>query len=177
MAFIPTNISPCFSGNGGLVKSWNYTTTDSLAVVLASGYFNAEAASLGIGDMIELSIVDAVPIGSRTTVTEAITLTVFSNNGTTVTTRLWGQTKNLVVAADDFEGAALSGSWTHPTKGSDGATADFAILADVNGKVRGTTGAGAGGTMAANGIQLDRALNWKANQGGGFYERSSRPSA
>lgn len=177
MAFIPTNISPCFSGNGGLVKTWNYTTTDSLATVLASGYFNAEASSLGIGDTIDVSIVDAVAPGSRTVLTEALNLMVFSNSGGVVTTRLWRPTSSQVSIMDDFEGAALSSSWGHPTKGSDGATADFAILADVNGKIRGTTGAGAGATMAVNGIMLYRSLGWKANQGGLSFEARIQTSA
>lgn len=177
MAFISTNMAPCFAPNGGLVKTWNYTTTDALATVLASGYFNGEAATLGIGDTIDVSIVDAVAPGSRTVLTEAVNLMVFSNNGTTVTTRLWRPTASQVSITDDFEGATLSSSWGHPTKGSDGATADFAILADVNGKIRGTTGAGAGGTMAVNGVMLYRSLGWKANQGGVAMEARVQLSA
>lgn len=177
MAFIPTNIAPCFAGNGGLVKTWNYTTTDALATVLASGYFNAEAGSLGIGDTIDVSIVDAVAPGSRTVLTEAVNLVVFSNSSGTVTTRIWRPTTSQINMTDDFDGAVISTGWTHPTKGSDGATADFAILADVGGKVRGTTGAGAGGSMAANGIQLNRALSWKANQGGLSLEARIQVSA
>jgi hypothetical protein len=170
-------MAPCFAGNGGLVKSWNYTTTDSLATVLAAGYFNGESLSLGIGDIIDVAIVDAIPSGSRTVLTEAVALTVFSNSGGIVTTRLKAATNSMVRLYDDFEGDVIADQWGNATKGSDGATADFAILADVNGKVRGTTGAGAGGTMAANGIQIHRALNWKANQGGLSFEARIQTSA
>lgn len=177
MAFTSTNMAPAFVGNGNLVKSWNYTTTDSLATVLASGYFNGESASLGIGDIIDVAIVDAVPSGSRTALTEAVAVMVFSNTGGVVTTRLRAATNNYARLYDDFEGSTLSALWGHPTKGSDGATADFAILADVNGKIRGTTGAGAGGTMAVNGIMVYRTLNWKANQGGLAMEARVQISA
>lgn len=66
---------------------------------------------------------------------------------------------------DDFYGDVISDEW-NSRKGSDGATVDWAINAQVNGVVRGVMGAGAGVTMAVNGTQLDSALNWKANQGG-----------
>lgn len=177
MAFTVTNMAPCFAGNGGLGKSWNYTTTDTLATVLAAGYFNGESLLLGIGDVIDVVIVDAVPAGSRTLLTEAVALVVNSNSSGAVTTRLKSATNSMVRLYDDFEGDVIADQWGNATKGSDGATVDFAISADVNGKVRGTTGAGAGGTMAANGIQLHRALNWKANQGGLSFEARVQVSA
>lgn len=179
MAFLFTNISPSFVGNGGLVKSWNYTTTDSLATVMASGYFNTEAGSLGIGDTIAVSVVDAVPIGSRTLLTEAATLVVVTNSASVVTTRLQNPVSSTSInrVFDDFDGGVLSTAWTNPTKGSDAATANFAVSADVNGKLRGTTGAGAGANMATNGIQLNRALTWKANQGGLVFEARVKISA
>lgn len=177
MAFISTNMAPCFAPNGNLVKSWNYTTTDSLATVLASGYFNTESSALGVGDIIDVAIVDAVASGSRTVLTEGVALMVFSNSAGVVTTRLRAATNTMVRLFDDFEGSTLSTSWGHPTKGSDGATVDFAVSADVNGKIRGTTGAGAGGTMAANGVMIYRALNWKANMGGVAMEARVQISA
>ena len=79
---------------------------------------------------------------------------------------------------DDFVGDALASNWAAPTKGSDAATVDFAHLAaGLGGQIRGTTGAGAGGTMAANGIQLHSALQWKANQGCLVFESRVKMSA
>lgn len=67
---------------------------------------------------------------------------------------------------DDFEGDVIADQWA-VNKGSDGATVNFAVLASTaNGAVRATTGAGAGGTMAVNGVLLERYLNWKPNAGG-----------
>lgn len=86
-----------------------------------------------------------------------------------------GQTVELF---DDFLGDVLASNWGNPTKGSDGATVDFAHLAGaVSGQIRGTTGAGAGGTMAVNGIQLHSALQWKANQGNLSFETRVKMSA
>lgn len=66
-----------------------------------------------------------------------------------------------VVTMDDFDGATILGTWG-VLKGSDGAAVNFAINAAVNGTVRATTGAGAGGTMAVNGVQLAGHLNFQA---------------
>lgn len=66
---------------------------------------------------------------------------------------------------DDFIGNTIPITWASH-KGSDGGAVDWAINVQNGGVVRGVTGAGAGVSMAANGIQLDSALNWKANQGG-----------
>ena len=72
-----------------------------------------------------------------------------------------------VVFHDDFLGDTLNTfNWHSPTKGSDGATVDFAISQDVNGKIVGTTGAGSGASMAANGILIDGGLTWKAGTQG-----------
>lgn len=70
-----------------------------------------------------------------------------------------------VVLLDDFIGKTLSGVWG-VAKGSDGGAANFAISAALDGRAVGTTGAGAGATMAVNGIRLDSALNWAGAQGG-----------
>lgn len=84
---------------------------------------------------------------------------------------------NDCVFFDDFVGATIDQAWTHPTKGSDGGTVDFAINAQLGGAIRGTTGAGAGATMAVNGVQIDSALNWQANKGALTLEMSVKPSA
>lgn len=70
-----------------------------------------------------------------------------------------GDTNNFVLF-DDFDGAALLGTW-QVAKGSDGAAANFACNGGLNGTILGTTGAGAGATMAVNGIQIAAHLNLK----------------
>lgn len=77
---------------------------------------------------------------------------------------------------DDFIGKTISTIWD-VQKGSDGATANFAISADTSGKALATTGAGAGASMAVNGVQLSSALNWKANQGNLVFECKVKISA
>lgn len=73
--------------------------------------------------------------------------------------------KRLVVF-DDFLGDTLNADlYSNPTKGSDAATVDFAVLAaQQSGFLRGTFGANAGASMATNGIAINGALQWKANQ-------------
>lgn len=84
--------------------------------------------------------------------------------------RIWFQ--------DDFLGPTLSSSTWGVVKGSDGATANFAILAaQLAGFARATTGAGAGGTMAVNGVQMDSGLNWAASNGGLTFEARVKISA
>lgn len=79
---------------------------------------------------------------------------------------------------DDFVGDTLNSNlWHNPTKGSDPATVDFAIAQDINGRIRGTTGAGAGGTMAVNGILIDGGLSFKANTGGLSFQTRLKASA
>lgn len=66
---------------------------------------------------------------------------------------------------DDFIGDVIADQWG-VTKGSDAAAVDFAALASgIGGIVRATTGAGAGASMAANGVQLHSFLNWRASTG------------
>lgn len=77
---------------------------------------------------------------------------------------------------DDFLGKAIGATWD-VQKGSDAATANFAFNAAVDGTVRATTGAGAGGTYAVNGVQLDHALNWKAANGNLVFEARVKLSA
>jgi hypothetical protein len=79
---------------------------------------------------------------------------------------------------DDFLGRTLDSNVWAVHKGSDGACSDFAILADqARGLCRGTTGAGAGATMAVNGIQIDTALNWIPSQGGLTMSARIQPSS
>jgi hypothetical protein len=78
---------------------------------------------------------------------------------------------------DDFLGTTIPSSWD-VQKGSDGAAANFAILAgQPSGLVRATTGAGAGATYAVNGVQLDHGLNWVPNQNGLVFEARVKISA
>lgn len=68
---------------------------------------------------------------------------------------------------DDFLGAAIHPALWTLAKGSDGGCANFAVLAgQINGVARGTTGAGAGATMAVNGVEMTAGLNFQANKGG-----------
>ncbi len=71
---------------------------------------------------------------------------------------------NHVVTFDEFDGSALLGTWG-VNKGSDAGAANFAINAALSGTIRGTTGAGAGATMAVNGVQVSGHLNFQANAG------------
>jgi len=70
-----------------------------------------------------------------------------------------------VVTMDDFDGAAILGTWGL-AKGSDAGAVNFAVNAALNGTIRGTTGAGATTTMAVNGVQVSGHLNFQANSGG-----------
>lgn len=81
-----------------------------------------------------------------------------------------------VTLFDDFTGKTMSTVWD-VQKGSDGGCADFAISAATSGMLRATTGAGAGASMAVNGVQLSSALNWKANQGNLVFEAKVKISA
>lgn len=65
---------------------------------------------------------------------------------------------------DDFNGDALDDNKWNYVEGTDTATADGAIVEGVNGVLR-LTGGDSAGTVAADGSQLNGALNWKANQG------------
>jgi hypothetical protein len=66
---------------------------------------------------------------------------------------------------DDFDGAALLGTWG-VLKGSDAAAANFAINGGVSGTILGTTGATTT-TMAGSGIQVSGHLNLKGQGAGG----------
>lgn len=81
-----------------------------------------------------------------------------------------------VVLADDFLGDVLQDPWGVQT-GSDGSAAAFAVSAANGGMARGTMGAGAGASMAANGVQLHSALNWYAGNGGLMMEARVKVAA
>lgn len=66
-----------------------------------------------------------------------------------------------VVLFDDFEGATLSSRW-QVAKGSDGGAGNFATHGDLSGTILATTGAGAGATMAVNGVQIAANLSFQA---------------
>lgn len=89
---------------------------------------------------------------------------------------LLGDLGSVVTMYDDFLGKAIGATWD-VQKGSDGSAANFAFNAATSGTVRATTGAGAGGTMAVNGVQLDHALNWVASQGNLVFEAKVKISA
>lgn len=71
-----------------------------------------------------------------------------------------------VVLFDDFEGATLSSRW-QVAKGSDGGAANFATHGDLSGTILATTGAGAGASMAVNGVQIAANLSFQAQGNGG----------
>lgn len=77
---------------------------------------------------------------------------------------------------DDFLGDVIDAQYGVQT-GSDAAAVAFAYSAATNGMIRGTMGAGAGASMAANGVQVHTALNWKANAGNLFMQARVKMSA
>jgi hypothetical protein len=86
-----------------------------------------------------------------------------------------------VVMFDDFLGGSQALSTTiidgwRSRKGSDGQCVDWTITEAVNGTVVGTIGDSTA-SMAVSGIQLDRGLDWKANQGGLIFEAKVKMSA
>lgn len=81
-----------------------------------------------------------------------------------------------VTVFDDFLGKTMRPEWLE-AHGNDGATVAYAINAALNGTVRGTMGAGAGVSMAANGVQLSAGLNYSAGSAGLVMEVSIKPSS
>jgi hypothetical protein len=76
-----------------------------------------------------------------------------------------------VVLYDDFTGKTLNGDVWTGTVGSDGACVAPAIVTgQLRGLVRMTTGAGAGATMAVNGVQIDSALTYQPTLGAMVFE-------
>lgn len=82
----------------------------------------------------------------------------------------------LVQMFDDFLGDVLADEWGSQA-GTDPQVVAPAIVSAVGGAVRMTTGDDAAGTMAANGVQLQAALNWQANSGGLMCEFRVQMSA
>lgn len=83
-----------------------------------------------------------------------------------------GGSPSRTVQFEDFHGAGVAFGTTIPAGpngwrsriGSDGACVNWTVTPDVNGKVIGVMG-NTTASMAVSGVQLDNALNWKANQG------------
>jgi len=83
-----------------------------------------------------------------------------------------------VALLDDFNGYALDTFKWNVNKGSDAGAANFAVLAsDPVGAIRATTGAGAGATMAVNGVEVTSGLTGHASQGGLVLDARVRLSA
>ena len=101
MAYSAANLTLEFDGGAGFAKSYRYVTTDTLATVMASGYFTPLSAyAPAIGDTIDVIIVDAVAVASRTSTSGTTRIIVATNDGTTVTTTTAGLvgSSNAVVA-------------------------------------------------------------------------------
>lgn len=75
MAYDAANLTRLAGGSG--VSLWHYTTTDTVATVNTSGYFNASANMLGLNDVIiALTSTGGTPVLSH--------LYVNGNDGSTV---------------------------------------------------------------------------------------------
>lgn len=82
-----------------------------------------------------------------------------------------GGVQTRITLFDHFLGSTLNSNLWTVAKGSDAECANFAVLADqVRGIIRATTGNDAANSMAVNGVQINSALNWRANQGGVVME-------
>ncbi len=74
---------------------------------------------------------------------------------------------NIITVYDDFLGEEIDGYLWQSLIGTDTSCRQAVVLSEqLRGFARLTTGAGAGATMAANGVQLNGRLNWQINQGG-----------
>lgn len=90
--------------------------------------------------------------------------------------QFWLPSPNIVSFIDHFEGDVISDQW-NLLEGTDSATSDAAILAGgIGGVLRITTG-DAGTGLAADLVQLTRALQWQASNGGLFYQIKAKLSA
>ena len=71
---------------------------------------------------------------------------------------------------DHFLGDSIDGRWSAVVEGTDGATADIAVVSGAaGGKIRLTSG-DAGSGYAADGVQINQALQYRASGGGIDYE-------
>lgn len=99
MAFTSGSLSPIFIGGTGNAKRWSYITTDAIATVMASGYFDSTVANkLSIGDIIDVMVVNAIAPASRTSATGNFSIMVATNDLTTVTTTVADSSASGVVA-------------------------------------------------------------------------------
>lgn len=74
---------------------------------------------------------------------------------------------NVITLYDDFLGEEINGYNWQSLIGTDSSARQGIVRSEqVRGFARLTTGAGAGATMAVNGVQLNSRLNWQVNQGG-----------
>lgn len=74
---------------------------------------------------------------------------------------------NVISIYDDFLGEEIEGTRWQSLIGTDSSCRNAVVRSEqLRGFARLTTGAGAGATMAVNGVQLNSRLNWQANQGG-----------
>lgn len=79
---------------------------------------------------------------------------------------------------DDFLGKTISAQW-NLQKGSDGGTINFVnTTGNLGGAAQATMGAGAGVTMAVNGVQIDDGVKaWQANKGSLVMEAKIKTDA
>lgn len=86
MAFSKTNFSPIGSNSkrGIAPQHFSYKTTDSLATMDTSGYFNTVSSLLEVGDTIDVQVVDSV--SATTAVTDTGSLVIVSNSAGVVDT-------------------------------------------------------------------------------------------
>lgn len=99
----------------------------------------------------------------------------FECNGSTWVVVAYGDVRpdlsSRVVLQDDYLGEEIDGYRWQSLIGTDASCRQATVLADqASGVVRLTTGADAGASMAANGVQLQSRLNWKGNLGGLVWE-------
>jgi hypothetical protein len=88
--------------------------------------------------------------------------------------QLYHPSPDIVSWTDDFTGGSQAFSTTiidgwRSRKGSDGACVDWTVTPAVNGTCVGTIGSTTA-SMAVSGVQLDRGLSYKANQGNLAFE-------
>jgi hypothetical protein len=122
-----------------------------------------------------LNVTDATAIGSvdhlYSNLTESANARVANVSGSFNVNEVWSprakQQKTRLF--DHFLGDVLADQW-NALSGTDPQAVAPAISAAVGGMIRLTTGDDAAVTMAANGTQLESALNWQGSQGGLVFE-------
>lgn len=60
MAFIIKNFTAASFNQSSVPNSWEYVTTDAIATVLASGYFNEVSDLVTVKDIIKVTASDAI---------------------------------------------------------------------------------------------------------------------